>query len=113
MKPSSAKNKGRLLQQWVRDRILKVFKSLTLDDVRSTAMGQGGEDVQLSPAARKLFPYSIECKSNKSFAVYKHYEQCLANCPKKAEPLVIIKGNHKKPLVLIDADYFIKLTKGK
>ncbi len=63
MKTSSCKAKGRNLQKWVRDLILESFPSLEADDVRSTSMGAGGEDVQLSPAARKLFPYSLECKN--------------------------------------------------
>ena len=51
---SSSKAKGRLGQQEVRDKILKTFPELEPDDVRSTAMGQSGEDIQLSPRARKL-----------------------------------------------------------
>ena len=62
IKPSSSKAKGRRLQQAVRDGILEAFPALEPDDVKSTSMGAGGEDVQLSPAARKLFPYQIECK---------------------------------------------------
>ena len=79
MKTASAKNKGRLLQQWVRDQILSRFPSLTIDDVRSTSMGAGGEDIQLSKAARDLFPYTVECKSNARIAVYKFYEQAQAH----------------------------------
>ncbi len=105
MKTQSKKTKGRNLQKWVRDYILKAFPKLQPDDVRSTSMGAGGEDIQLSPAARKLFPYSVECKSLKAIAVYKYYEQAQANCG-NYEPLVVIKGNRKKPLVLIDAEYF-------
>ena len=62
MKAQSAKAKGRKLQQVVRDGVLKRFPSLEPDDVRSTSMGAGGEDVQLSPVARRLFPYQVECK---------------------------------------------------
>jgi len=59
----SRKQKGRRLQQAVRDLILENFKELEPDDVRSTPMGVSGTDVQLSPAARRLFPYSTECKN--------------------------------------------------
>jgi hypothetical protein len=107
MKPSSAKQKGRSYQQWVRDKILEHFPALEPDDVKSTSMGAGGEDVQLSPAARKLFPYTIECKSYEKIAVYKWYEQ--AKTHKGYEPLVFMKGNRKQPLVLMNAEYFIKL----
>lgn len=108
MRPQSAKTKGRRLQQWVRDLILKHHPSLEPDDVRSTAMGQGGEDVQLSPTARKLTPLSIECKSRASFAFYKDLEQAQRNCPKDCEPILIAKANHKKPVVIVDAEYFFK-----
>ena len=106
MKTASAKNKGRLLQQWVRDQILSRFPSLTIDDVRSTSMGAGGEDIQLSKAARDLFPYTVECESNARIAVYKFYEQAQAHG--KGEPVVVIKQNRSKPLVIVDAEYFFK-----
>lgn len=111
IKIASAKAKGRALQQWVRDEILKVYKSLHQDDVKSTSMGAQGEDVQLSPAARKLFPYSVECKANKAFSIYKYYKQAKANCPKGVEPLLIIRGNNLKPLAIVSAEHFIKSTK--
>ena len=74
-------------------------------------MGCGGEDIQLSPAARHLFPYSIECKAFKSFAIYKVMDQASENCPKGAEPVAIIKADRQKPLAVMDADHFFKLTK--
>ena len=106
---SSAKAKGRRLQQWARDRILEIFPSLTSDDVVSTGMGQSGEDVRLSTAARKKFPYSVECKSRKKIAVYSDMDQAIRDCPKGSEPLLIVKANRRKPLAIIDAEYFFKL----
>lgn len=69
-------------------------------------MGAGGEDILLSPKARGLVPLSIECKSYRSVAVYNWYQQAKDNCPKKVEPVVVFKANHKKPLVAVDAEYF-------
>ena len=111
MKTSSCKAKGRNLQKWVRDLILESFPSLEADDVRSTSMGAGGEDVQLSPAARKLFPYSVECKSVEKLNVWAAYEQAEANSGEH-EPLLVMKKNRKKPLVVIDAEAFVKLLTG-
>ena len=105
MKPQSAKNKGRKLQQWVRDTILKKYL-LEKDDVKSTSMGAGGEDIQLSPYGRKLLPLSIECKSVAKFAGYKYLDQATYNCPYGSEPIAIIKANYRKPVVLVDAEYF-------
>jgi len=111
IKPSSAKAKGRKQQQWVRDQILNLFPVLESDDVRSTSMGAGGEDVQLSPAARKLFPYSVECKALKSIAVYKFMDQAESNCPATATPLAIIKADRRKSLAVMDAEHFFDLIK--
>lgn len=108
MKTSSAKAKGRRLQQYVRDLILKYSPSLEPDDVKSTSMGAGGEDVQLSPAARKQYPVSIECKSRANYAFYKDYDQACVNAPKDTEPMLVCKANHREPVVIINADWFFK-----
>ena len=75
MKPRSAKNKGKRLQNKVRDLILEKFQQLEEDDVRSTTMGDSGEDVLLSPAARKLFPFSVECKNQEKLNIWSALEQ--------------------------------------
>lgn len=111
MKPSSGKAKGRLLQQLVRDAILAKYSALEPDDVKSTSMGAGGEDVQLSPAARKLFPYSVEAKSRNTIAVYPWYQQAKTNAPKGTEPILVIKQNYSKPLVVLDLEHFMRILK--
>lgn len=111
MKPQSAKAKGRTLQKYVRDKILALFPKLEPDDVRSTSMGAGGEDIQLSPAARKLFPFSVECKSIKKSATYGLYDQAVANAGKHT-PLLVLKINRRKPLAILDLDDFLKLIGG-
>jgi hypothetical protein len=107
--PQSAKAKGRRLQQLVRDSILSAFPKLEPDDVRSTSMGAGGEDVQLSPAARKLFPYTVECKNLAKIAVYNYYVQATGH--NDFEPLVIIKQDRSKPLAVVDLEHFMELVK--
>ena len=84
---------------------------LEKDDIRSTSMGAGGEDIQLSPAARRKVPYSVECKSLAKIAVYTLYEQAVTNAGKH-EPLLIIKANGKKPLAIVDATHFFELVRG-
>ena len=108
MKTRSAKNKGKRLQNTVRDVLLETFDTLEPDDIKSAIMGDSGEDIQLSPAARKLIPYSIECKNQESVSIWKAYEQAEENSG-DYEPIVVLKRNKTKPLVLIDADYFVKL----
>ena len=111
MKSRSAKNKGKRLQNKVRDLILEKFDTLEDDDVRSTTMGDSGEDVLLSPAARKLFPFSVECKNQEKLNIWESYKQASDNAG-KYEPIVVIKRNNQKPLVLIDAEYFVRLHNG-
>jgi len=111
MKTASGKAKGRKLQQIVRDKILEAFPTLEPDDCRSTSMGASGEDIQLSPAARKLFPYSVEAKARASISVYAWYQQAKTNSPTGMEPLLVIKQNNSKPLVVIDLDAFMELVR--
>ena len=63
MKTASKKAKGRKLQDSVRDKLLSCFTFLEQDDIKSAIMGESGEDIKLSPAARKVIPYSFECKN--------------------------------------------------
>lgn len=74
-------------------------------------MGQGGMDVQLSPAAQKIYPVAIECKNIAKFAGYKYYDQATTN-KGKLEPIAIVKANRRDPLVLVDLEFFIDLLKG-
>ena len=107
MKPQSAKAKGRNLQKWVRE---KLIESLNVhpEDIESRSMGAGGEDLIMARAAREKFPHSIECKNVEKLNVWEAYDQAKANGG-KYEPIVVMKKNHKKPLVVVDADYFISL----
>ena len=106
---ASRKAKGRNLQQAIRDAVLEAYPHLTPDDVRSTAMGQGGMDVQLSPAAGQVFPYAVEAKRNKAFAIYGYYEQASRNCG-GYKPLLVIQGDRQKPLAIIHFKHFMELT---
>lgn len=110
MKTSSAKAKGRRFQQEVRDKLIEVLKPYGVEpgDVKSTAMGQSGVDIQLSPFAKQFAPLAIECKSHKSMAIYKLYEQAEVY-KEEGEPVLFVKANRKKPLVVIDLEYYLNL----
>lgn len=114
MKPQSAKAKGRELQKFWRDRLISLLSDYGIinEDIKSTSMGAGGEDVQLSPAARKLIPISSECKSYSKIVVYNWYKQAKSNC-NSYEPVLIIKANREKPLVVVDADHYLDLWEHK
>ena len=107
MKTSSAKAKGRRFQQWVRDQLIEQL-GVHLEDIESRSMCAGGEDLIMARAAREKFPYSIECKNQESLNVWKSYEQATENSG-NYEPVVFIKRNNQKPLVVVDAEYFVRL----
>ncbi len=107
VKPQSAKAKGRRLQQWFRDLLIHKL-DIHPDDVESRSMGAGGEDLIMARAARKKFPYSIECKNQEKINIWKSYFQAQENS-KDYEPIVVIKRNNHKPLLLVDAEHFIDL----
>lgn len=109
MKPRSAKNKGKKFQNLIRNKILETFPQLEETDVKSTTMGESGTDVFLSPAAAKMFPYGVECKSVAKFVGNTYFDQARSNTPKGMESVVFVKENRRDPLVLITLDHFMKL----
>ena len=108
MKTRSAKNKGKRLQNKVRDILLETFDTLEPDDIRSAVMGDSGEDIQLSPAARKLIPYSIECKNQEKLNIWSALEQAEDNS-KDSTPVLIFKRNRSKTYAVLEIEEFIKL----
>ena len=111
MKTQSAKAKGRRLQQWMRDLLIEKLE-VHPEDIESSSMGAGGEYLIMALAARKKFPYSIECKNQEKVNIWDSYEQAQENSG-DYEPIVVLKRNNTKPLVLIDADYFVRLHNDK
>jgi hypothetical protein len=108
MKPRSAKNKGKRLQNKVRDLILEKFDKLEPDDVRSITMGDSGEDILLSPAARRLFPFSVECKNQEKLNIWEALTQAEENSGNHT-PLVIFKRNRSKTYAILEFKELLKL----
>ena len=107
MKTQSAKAKGRRLQQWFRDLLIETL-GIHPEDIESRSMGAGGEDLIMARAAREKIPVSIECKNQEKINIWESYKQAEQNSG-KYEPVVVIKRNKSKPLVVIDAEYFVSL----
>ena len=110
VKTQSAKAKGRRLQQWFRDLLIENL-GVHPEDVESRSMCAGGEDLIMARAAREKFPYSIECKNQEKVNIWQSYSQAVENS-KDYEPVVVVKRNNHKPLVIVDAEYFVGLHKG-
>lgn len=108
----AAKQKGRLGQNEIRDKLLETFPELEPDDVKSTTMGDGGEDIQLSPAARKKMPISVEVKRRKSGMKiqYDWIEQ--AKRHGKGEPVLFFRADRKDWIVMISLEHYMELLRG-
>ena len=107
MQTQSAKAKGRKLQQWMRNLLIEKLE-VHPEDIESRSMGAGGEDLIMARAAREKFPMSIECKNQEKVNVWEAYKQAEDNSG-NYEPVVVIKRNKVKPLVVVDAEYFVSL----
>ena len=109
MKTQAKKAKGRRLQQQFMQLLIEKL-NIDPEDIESRSMGAGGEDLIMSKAARNKFPYSIECKNQERMNIWSAWDQ--ANNNKGIyEPLVVIKKNGVKPLVVLDAENFLDMIK--
>mgnify|MGYP003322862929 FL=1 len=107
MKPQSAKAKGRNLQKWFRTLLIEKL-NIHPEDIESQSMGAGGEDLIMARAARQKFPFSIECKNVEKLNVWEAYNQAKENS-KDYEPIVVMKKNNQKALVVLDAEKFVEI----
>ena len=110
MKTRSAKSKGRRLQNQIKELLLESFKELEQDDVRSAIMGETGEDIKLSPAARRQIPYSFECKNQEKINIWESLNQAEENSG-DYPPVLIFKRNRSKTYAVLELEDFIDLIK--
>lgn len=110
---SSAKAKGRRLQQWTCQKISDFLGIPWGKDelIASREMGQAGTDVRLLGEAQKRFPYSIECKYQETWSVLAWIEQAKQNQKEGTEWLLVLKKNRINPVVVMDAEHFFDLWK--
>ena len=111
MKTASRKAKGRRLQNKIRDLLIEHFSDeLEDDDIRCAIMGESGEDLKLSPAARKLIPYSFECKNQEKLNIWDSLEQAEKNSYGYS-PILVFKRNRSKIYVVLEISNFLELLK--
>lgn len=113
MRTSSAKAKGRRLQDEVRDAIRKAFPDLEPDDVLCAIMGQSGMDIKLSPAARKKFPYAVECKNVEKLNIWGALKQAKENTPAGQTTLLAFTRNRTDTFVALPLSDFMSLVESK
>ena len=99
--PASRKAKGRRLQQAVRQDLIDRL-GIDPGDILSTAMGQSGCDLYLSPAARAQFPFGVECKAQERIALPEWWKQCTRNAAAEdLTPLLVFRRNREDALAVM------------
>ena len=99
--PASRKAKGRRLQQVVRRDLIEHL-GIDPGDILSTAMGQSGCDLYLSPAARERFGFGVECKAQERIALPEWWKQCTRNAAAEGlAPLLVLKRGRGEPLAVL------------
>ena len=113
MRTSSAKAKGRRLQDWMKEKLItRLDLHSDTDLIQTAVMGESGADVKLIGNLKNSFPFSIECKNQEKYkGVYSALDQAATHS--SMEPLLVIKMNHRKPIIVLDAEYFLEVYFGR
>ena len=109
----NSKAKGRRLQNAVTLKLRNLFNGiLHTDDIKPQLMGQSGTDVILSPSAKNLIAFDIECKNVEKLvgaALTSAIEQCESNTEEGRMPLLVFKKNQEPERVILRLDHFLEL----
>jgi hypothetical protein len=113
IKPSSAKAKGRLLQNWTCQKIADLLALPWGKDevIASREMGQSGTDIRLIGEAKERFPFSVECKSQEVWSVPAWIAQAKANQREGTDWLLVMKKKRTSPVIVMDAEAFFTLLR--
>ena len=75
-------------------------------------MGMSGEDIVLSPAAKRVINYSFECKNKERLDLWKSLEQAEGNSEER-HPVLVFKRNRSKVYVALEFEHFLELIDQK
>jgi len=111
IKTSSAKQKGRNLQQWTCQKISDLLGIPWGKDemIASREASQSGTDIRLVGEAKERFPFSVECKWQEAWSVVPWIRQAKENRQEGTDWLLIMKKNRMDPVVCMDAERFFAL----
>lgn len=110
MKTSSAKAKGRRLQQYVCECISRVIgEPWGYEDdklIQPRPMGQPGVDIILRGNASALFPFSVECKNAEAVNIFKAAKQAESNAKEGTTWALVVKKNKEEAMWVMPAYVF-------
>lgn len=108
---ASAKDKARRIQNWTAQKISELIGLPWGYDepIAPREMGQSGVDIRLVGEARKLFPWSVECKWQEKWSVLAWIKQAKDNCYEGTNWLLVLRKNRHEPVIVLDAEVFFDL----
>lgn len=117
VKIRSAKQKGRRGAESVARLLLEWAPELEDKDIVVTPASVPGEDLLLSPAAMRKYPFNPEVKNTESIKIWEAYEQAVRhkeayqvkNPGKWSVPILFFKRNRSDLMVCLSADDFMRL----
>ena len=109
MKPKYTSLKGRKLQNYVRNKLLKTFPHLKENDIDVAKTGENGPDIKLSRIAKRLIPYQFETKSQQRMKTIYQWHKQSSKGAGKLTPVVVCKMNTRDPLVVLEFKHFVDL----
>ena len=83
-------------------------ETLEKNDIESQVMGMSGEDIVLSPAAKRVIHYSFECKNQERLNLWSSLEQAESNCEDR-QPVLVFKRNRSKVYFALVFEHFLEL----
>jgi hypothetical protein len=115
MKTSSAKAKGRRLQQSIAKQIAELLGLEYGKDqlVDSRTMGLSGKDVILIGEAKQRFPFDVEVKNQQTWSIPLWIQQSKSNTEPNREWLLVCAKNRHEPIAILDFKVFLDILQGK
>lgn len=103
------KEKARALQNMAAE-MIKDYTRLGDEDIKPSLMSENGIDIKLSQAARRRFPFAVECKNQERLDFWRAIEQAELNAETEGlDPLLIFKKSRKGIHVVLRVEDFFKL----
>ena len=110
------KDKGKLFERDIVASILAAFPQLSPHDVLARSMGDPGQDIMLSEAARKVLPLALELKRVnrvENLDMEKAFSQAKANCQAGQVPAVVYREDRHEAMVSLRVVDFLYLMGGE
>ena len=96
------------MQNFLKEKLHSSFPSLREGDIKTAVMGESGEDIILSPAARDIIPYSFECKNQERLNIWESLTQAEDNC-NDYTAAVVFKRNRTNTYIALELEEFLKI----